>query len=61
LDFLKDSKNGKYKFHRKVLIVLNDMDENAKLLVKDNDIWVWDLSSLNLLLDLYGKHKVIIY
>ncbi len=61
LDFLKDSKVGKYKFQHKVLIVLNGMDENAKLLAKDNDIWVLDLNAVNLLLDLYGKHKVIIY
>jgi hypothetical protein len=59
-DFLKDSRCGKYKFHRKVLIVLNGMDDNAKLLAKESDIWVWNLKTLNLLLDLYGKHKVVI-
>lgn len=61
LDFLKDAKTDKYKFHRKVLIVLNDIDDNAKLLCKNSGVWVWNLKTLNLLLDLYGKYKVIMY
>lgn len=59
-DFLKDSKIGKYRFHHKILVVLNGMDENAKLLCKSSGIWVWNLKNLNLLLDLYGKYKVVL-
>lgn len=61
LDFLKDAGTNKYKFHRKALIALNDLDDNAKLLCKNSGVWVWNLKTINLLLDLYGKHKVIIY
>lgn len=60
-DFLKDTKIGKYKFQRILLVVLNGMDDNAKLLSKESGIWVWNLKALNLLLDLYGKQKVVIY
>ena len=59
LDFLKDAKSGRHKFHRKVLIVIDGMDDNAKLLAKGADVWAWNLRTLNTLLDLYGKHKVI--
>jgi len=59
LDFLKDSKAGKYKFHRKVLIVIDGMEDNAKLLAKGSGVWTWNLRTLNMLLDLYGKYKVI--
>jgi DNA-binding transcriptional regulator GbsR (MarR family) len=61
LDFLKDTKSGKYKFHRKILIALNGIDDNAKLLSKESGVWIWNLKVLNLLLDLYAKHKVVIY
>jgi hypothetical protein len=59
LDFIKDAKAGKYKFQRKVLIVIDGMDDNAKLLAKGANVWSWNLKTLNTLLDLYGKHKVI--
>lgn len=58
-DFLKDSRSGKYKFHKKVLIVIDGMDENAKLLAKGFGVWAWNLKTLNRLLDVYGKNKVI--
>ena len=58
-DFIKDSKSGKYKFHKKVLIVIEGMDENAKLLAKSSGVWAWNLKTLNRLLDFYEKHKVI--
>ena len=58
-DFLKDSRSGKYKFHKKVLIVIDGMEENAKLLAKGSGVWAWNLKTLNRLLDVYGKHKVI--
>ncbi len=61
IDFLKDTKAGKYKFNSKVLITLNGMEDNARLLAKDSGIWAWNLKTLNLLLDVYGKQKVVVY
>lgn len=58
-DFLTDTKSGRYRFQRKVLIVTDEMDENAKLLAKNKGVWAWNLKTLNMLLDLYGKYKVI--
>jgi len=58
---LQDCKKGKYRFDRKILISLNAMEENAKLAAKDAKVWIWDLSVLNLLLELYGLHQVVKY
>ncbi len=56
---LQDCKKGKYKFDRKVLVTLDEMDENAKLAAKEAKIWIWDLVTLNFILDLYGQHQVM--
>ena len=43
----------------KVLLALNGLDENAKLLAKEKHVLTLGLSRLNLLMDLYGKAPVI--
>ncbi len=35
------------------------MDENAKLLAKELKISIWDLESVNTLLGLYGKKRIV--
>lgn len=54
-EFAQKCKQSRYKIQRKILIVLNDLEINAKLLAKEEKIWIWGLGELNLLLDLYGK------
>lgn len=43
----------------KVLVALNGLDENAKLLAKEKRVLTLGLSRLNLLMDLYGKSPII--
>ena len=45
--------------HTKVLLALNGLDENAKLLAKEKHVLTLGLSRLNLLMDLYGDAPVI--
>ena len=32
---------------------------NAKILATEKKMWIWDLRSLNLIMDFYGKHKIV--
>ena len=45
--------------HTKVLVALQGLDENAKLLAKEKRVMSLGLSRLNLLMDLYGKSPII--
>ncbi|MFH0731862.1 MAG: hypothetical protein V2A72_02945 [Candidatus Omnitrophota bacterium] len=58
LDFINYCKNQKHKVSRKVLIVLNDITPEAKLLALEERMWIWSLNELNALLNLYGKPKM---
>lgn len=49
--------NGRY--HKKILIALDEIDLNAKLLAKENGFQIWSTPALNELLDIFGKHKMI--
>ena len=52
---LSDKKSA----HTKVLLALNGLDENAKLLAKEKHVLTLGLSRLNLLMDLYGNAPVV--
>ncbi len=39
---------------RKVLITRGRLDQNARLLAKTSNMWVWEVAELNTLLELYG-------
>jgi hypothetical protein len=59
IKFIRDYKQLRLKNYRKILIVLDGIEINAGLLAKEEKIWVWNLSNLNLLLELYGKHQIV--
>ncbi len=59
LKFKQDCAKFKDKAQRKIIIGLDGIDMNAKLLAKQEKIWTWNLRDLNLLLDLYGQPKII--
>ncbi len=59
IDFIQQCKKTKYKIQRKILITLGEMEINARLLAKEEKIWVWDSNDLNLLFRLYGKSPLI--
>ncbi|MFH0984229.1 MAG: ATP-binding protein [Candidatus Omnitrophota bacterium] len=48
------------KIQRKVLIVLGGIDQNAKLIAQEAKMQIWDLRTLNGLLDLYDFPKIIL-
>ena len=43
---------------RNILISLSGINENAYLMAKEAKFWVWDLDSLNTLMELYGKPHI---
>ena len=60
IEFLKVIKESKpRKILQKILIAPNGMEDNARLLTKEKKIWTWSLKDLNLLLDLYGKPRIV--
>ena len=48
------------KIQGKVLIVLDGIDQNAKLIAQEAKLQLWDLRILNGLLDLYDLPKIIL-
>jgi len=55
--FLADTKTARASKPRALLIYLDGMDPNAKLLAKNLNIWIIGLKNLNYLLDLHRLHK----
>lgn len=45
---------------KKVLIALSGVDTNTRLIAKENKILLWERESLNLILSLYGKSKILV-
>lgn len=60
LSFLEELKRYRKKVHRKILIALSGIEQNAKLRAQEAKIQLWDLRSLNRLLDLYNQPKIIL-
>lgn len=58
LDFIDRYYPMRDKIAKKVCIALEGIDENALLLAKEKNIWVWELKNLNTLLRLYKKHSL---
>lgn len=58
-EFIQTAKKFKHKTINKVIICLGDIERNARLLAKESHIATWDLASINSLLDLYGKPRII--
>jgi len=57
--FFSACKKSKYKIRRAIVISLKELDLNVRLMALQRKVWVWSLSDLNLLLDLYGKQQII--
>ena len=62
IDFIDKCKkiSTKYKIRRKILIALKKVEVDAKILAKEEKIWLWGLKEINFLLDFYAKPKIII-
>lgn len=60
VEYIRNIKPLNYKISNKIVIPLNGIDENARLLAKELKISIWDISTLNSMLGAYGKNKVVI-
>ena len=58
-EFSKECKKYHHKSQRKIIVTLREVDPNARLRALEEKVWTWDLSSLNQLLDLFSKPRVI--
>ncbi len=57
--FIQDIDKLRKKVQRKIMIALEGIELNAKLLAKESKILLWRLKEFNELLELYGRPKVI--
>jgi len=58
-EFAKECKRYHHKSQRKIMVTLKDVEPNARLRALQEKIWTWDLNSLNQMLDLFSKPRVI--
>lgn len=59
-EFAKECKKYRHKLQKKIIIAFQDIDTNARLRALEEKIWTWDLSSLNHVLDLFYKPRIIV-
>jgi len=52
-------KKSRYKIRKAIIIAFKELDLNVRLATLEKKIWIWTLSDLNLILDLYGKEQVV--
>jgi len=58
-EFIQNAKRYKHKTINKLILCLGDIDRNARLLAKESHILTWDLASINNLMDIYGKPRIV--
>lgn len=54
------ARKDKDKIARKIFIPLKGIEQNAFLLAKEQNIWVWDTQQLNNILRLFGKFELVL-
>jgi len=59
LEFSRECRRYRHKLQRKIIITLKDIDMNTRLRALEEKIWTWDINSLNQILDLYSRPRVI--
>lgn len=59
-EFAKECKRYRHKLQRKIIVVFQDIDTNARLKALEEKVWTWDLNNLNQILDLFSKPMVIV-
>lgn len=59
-ELIKQTKKKKRetRISKNVVIALSGINENAYLMAKEARFWIWDLDSLNVLMELYGKPHI---
>ncbi|MBP7055982.1 MAG: ATP-binding protein [Candidatus Omnitrophica bacterium] len=59
VDYIRNLKSLDHKIAHKIIIPLKGMDENAKLLAKELKISIWNRDTINMLLGIYGKMRIV--
>jgi len=59
LNFNKLSSRDGIQVNRKIVIHLGEIDINALLMAKEFKMWIWDIKTVNTLMDLYGKVQLV--
>ncbi len=59
VEFSKECRKYRHKLQRKIIVTLNEIDINTRLRALEEKIWAWDVNSLNQILDLYSRPRVI--
>jgi len=59
LEFSRECRKFRSKTQKRFIIISEDIDVNARLLAKEVKIITWNLNNLNLLMDFYGKPRII--
>jgi hypothetical protein len=58
-EFVRECKKYRHKTQRKIIITLQDIDQNTRLRALEEKVWTWDLNNLNQILDLFYKPRII--
>ncbi|MFA5095808.1 MAG: ATP-binding protein [Candidatus Omnitrophota bacterium] len=59
VEFSRECRKYRHKQQRKIIVTLKEIDTNTRLRALEEKIWTWDINSLNQMLDLYSKPRVI--
>jgi GTPase SAR1 family protein len=59
-EFAKECKRYRSKLQKKIIVTLQDIDANTRLRALEEKILTWDINSLNQILDLFSKPRVIV-
>ncbi|KJJ83212.1 ATPase domain protein, prokaryote domain protein [Candidatus Omnitrophus magneticus] len=51
---------GEFKISKKIIVPLKGIENNAFLMAKDNNLWIFDVPQLNEILRLFGKYEIVI-
>ncbi len=58
-EFSRECKKYRNKLQRKIIVTLRGIDANSRLKALEEKIWTWDLNSLNQIMDLFSKPRII--
>ncbi|MFH0913178.1 MAG: ATP-binding protein [Candidatus Omnitrophota bacterium] len=58
-EFSRECKKYRHKIQKKIIVALQDIDQNTRLKALEEKVWTWDLNNLNQILDLFYKPRII--
>lgn len=59
-NFSRECKKYRHKLQKKIIITLDNIEDNARLRALEEKIWTWDINNINQILDLFSKPRVIV-